>query len=325
LREINKASRRIPGRKAGAMAAPDGIKYSHQVTTAGLTARCGDLPGVCHAGRQCRPTDNLPHARSDWRKTMDSAIETRGLTRYFGPLCAVDRIDLKVERGISYGFLGPNGAGKSTTIKMLTGLLSPSDGEISVLGRNVLNPSEALQAKQHVGVVPEDLGLFDNLTAREYLTFVGRMYLIPPATIRTRIDDLLGVMDLANENKKLTLEYSHGMKKKLALAAALLPNPDLLFLDEPFEGVDAVTSRVIRDMLAGFVSRGSTVFLTSHVLEIVEKLCTHVGIIAHGRLVEQASLEEIRQSGSLESRFLEKVGTEAGAGQKLAWLEETAP
>ena len=255
---------------------------------------------------------------------MDPAIETRGLTRYFGSLCAVDHIDLTVERGISYGFLGPNGAGKSTTIKMLTGLLAPSGGEISVLGRDVLEPAQSLEAKQHVGVVPEDLALFDNLTAREYLTFVGRMYLIPLATIRTRIDDLLGVMDLDGEDKKLTLEYSHGMKKKLALAAALLPNPDLLFLDEPFEGVDAVTSRVIRDMLSGFVSRGSTVFLTSHVLEIVEKLCTHVGIIAQGKLVEQASLEDIRRGSSLESRFLEKVGTEAGATQKLAWLEETA-
>lgn len=256
---------------------------------------------------------------------MDPAIETRGLTRNFGDFCAVDHIDLKVERGISYGFLGPNGAGKSTTIKMLTGLLAPTAGTVSVLGRNVLNPAQALEARRHVGVVPEDLALFDNLTGREYLTFVGRMYLIPKATIRTRIDDLLGVMHLDGEDKKLTLEYSHGMKKKLALAAALLPNPDLLFLDEPFEGVDAVTSRVIRDMLAGYVSRGSTLFLTSHVLEIVEKLCTHVGIIAQGRLVEQASLEDIRRGGSLESRFLEKVGTDSESGQKLAWLEENAP
>jgi ABC-2 type transport system ATP-binding protein len=255
---------------------------------------------------------------------MEPAIETRGLTRYFGSLCAVDQIDLKVERGISYGFLGPNGAGKSTTIKMLTGLLAPSSGEIRVLGRNVLDPIQALEAKRRVGVVPEDLALFDNLTAREYLTFVGRMYLLPRDTIRTRIDDLLGVMHLDGEDKKLTLEFSHGMKKKLALAAALLPNPDLLFLDEPFEGVDAVTSRVIREMLAGYVSRGSTLFLTSHVLEIVEKLCTHVGIIAKGKLVEQASLEEIRKGSSLENRFLEKVGTDEAAGQKLAWLEEIA-
>ncbi len=178
--------------------------------------------------------------------------------------------------------------------------------------------------KSRVGVIPEDLALFDNLTAREYLTFVGRMYLMERQTIRERIDQLLPILGLAGEEKKLALEYSHGMKKKLALAAALLPNPDLLFLDEPFEGVDAVTSRVIRDLLAGFVSRGSTVFLTSHVLEIVEKLCTHVGIIVKGVIVEQSSLEDIRRSGSLEDRFLEKAGADAQPAHGLNWLEEAA-
>jgi ABC-2 type transport system ATP-binding protein len=255
---------------------------------------------------------------------MSLAIETRGLTRFFDKFCAVNRIDLKVESGISYGFLGPNGAGKSTTIKMLTGLLAPSSGQIMVLGRNMSNPAEALDAKRHIGVVPEDLALFDNLTGPEYLTFVGRMYGVPTDTIRSRTGDLLKLMCLEGEEKKLTLEYSHGMKKKLALAAALLPNPDLLFLDEPFEGVDAVTSRVIRDMLTGYVSRGSTLFLTSHVLEIVERLCTHVGIIAHGELVEQASLDDIRQGSSLETRFLEKVGSDSAASRKLEWLEGAA-
>jgi len=255
---------------------------------------------------------------------MTLAIETHQLTRLYDGFCAVDAIDLRVERGTFYGFLGPNGAGKSTTIKMLTGLLAPSAGDIRVLGKNVLEPREALEAKTRVGVVPEDLALFDNLTAREYLTFVGRMYLLPRDTIRTRIDELLPLLALDGEEKKLTLEYSHGMKKKLALAAALLPNPDLLFLDEPFEGVDAVTSRAIRDLLAAYVARGSTVFLTSHVLEIVERLCTHVGIIVKGKLVEQNSLEAIRQGSSLEDRFLEKAGADSEATRKLRWLEETA-
>ena len=256
---------------------------------------------------------------------MTLAIETRQLTRFFDDFCAVDGIDLKVEQGTFYGFLGPNGAGKSTTIKMLTGLLAPSDGEICVLGKNALEPSESLEIKRRIGVVPEDLALFDNLTAREYLTFVGRMYLVTAQTIRDRIDELLEVMHLEDEEKKLTLEYSHGMKKKLALAAALLPNPDLLFLDEPFEGIDVVTSRVLRDMLAGYVSRGSTVFLTSHVLEIVERLCTHVGIISEGKLVEQASLDEIRRGKSLEQGFLDKVGADTETAQKLTWLEESGP
>jgi ABC-2 type transport system ATP-binding protein len=256
---------------------------------------------------------------------MDLAIETQQLTRYFGDFCAVNAIDLRVERGTFYGFLGPNGAGKSTTIKMLTGLLAPSSGAIRVLGKDVLDPRQALEAKRQVGVIPEDLALFDNLTAREYLTFVGRMYLLPRDTIRNRIGELLPLLGLENEEKKLTLEYSHGMKKKLALAAALLPNPDLLFLDEPFEGVDAVTSRSIRDLLSGFVARGSTVFLTSHVLEIVERLCSHVGMIVQGSLVEQASLEDIRRGATLEQRFLEKAGADLQATPRLDWLEEKSP
>jgi ABC-2 type transport system ATP-binding protein len=256
---------------------------------------------------------------------MSLAIETHNLTRLFGDFCAVNGINLRVERGTFYGFLGPNGAGKSTTIKMLTGLLAPTKGEILVLGRNMLDNRESLEAKRNMGVIPEDLALFDNLTAREYLTFIGRMHLLPRDTIRSRIDELLPLLGLEGEEKKLALEYSHGMKKKLALAAALLPNPDLLFLDEPFEGIDAVTSRIIRDLLAGYVARGSTVFLTSHVLEIVEKLCTHVGIIVKGALVEQDSLEAIRQGRSLEERFLEQAGAHADSMRKLSWLEETAP
>ncbi len=255
---------------------------------------------------------------------MTLAIETHQLTRYFNDFGAVRGIDLAVERGTFYGFLGPNGAGKSTTIKMLTGLLAPSGGKVLVLGRNMLDPHDALEAKRHMGVIPEDLALFDNLTAREYLTFVGRIHLMPRETIRSRSEELLSLLALEDDGKKLSLEYSHGMKKKLAMAAALLPNPDLLFLDEPFEGVDAVTSRVIRDVLAQFVARGSTVFLTSHVLEIVERLCTHVGIIVKGELVDQASLETIRQGSSLESRFLERAGAEHDATRKLNWLEEAS-
>ena len=158
-------------------------------------------------------------------------------------------MSLRVEAGRFYGFLGPNGAGKSTTIKMLTGLLAPSGGTMRILGEDMGDPQRALEVKRRMGVVPENLALFDNLTAREYLTFVGRMYLLPRATVRARAEELLAMMELAHEEKKLTLEFSHGMKKKLALAAALIPNPELLFLDEPFEGVDAVASRVLRDTL----------------------------------------------------------------------------
>jgi ABC-2 type transport system ATP-binding protein len=251
---------------------------------------------------------------------MTLAIATSQLTRFFDGFCAVDHVDLAVERGTFYGFLGPNGAGKSTTTKMLTGLLAPTSGSITVLGKNMLDPDAALEVKSRIGVIPENLALFDNLTGREYLTFIGRMYLVPHETIKQRIGELLPLLGLENEDAKVTMEYSHGMKKKLALAAALLPNPDLLFLDEPFEGVDAVTSRVIRDLLSAYVARGSTVFLTSHVLEIVEKLCTHVGMIVKGKLVEQASLDAIRKGSSLEAHFLEKAGAENAAAAQLSWL-----
>ena len=249
------------------------------------------------------------------------AVETVNLTRQFGDLRAVDAIDLRVERGTFYGFLGPNGAGKSTTIKMLTGLLAPTSGAMRLLGEDLADPARARAVKQRLGVVPENLGLFDNLTGREYLTFIGRMYLLPREVVRERTGELLTMMELANEEKKLVLEYSHGMRKKLALAAALLPNPELLFLDEPFEGVDAVASRVVRDVLKRAVERGATVFLTSHVLEIVEKLCTHVGIIARGKLVCQESMAMLRGDGSLEERFLSVVGAGEFERQKLSWLE----
>jgi ABC-2 type transport system ATP-binding protein len=253
---------------------------------------------------------------------MNLAVQTTGLSRFFGDVYAVEDVNLSVASGSVYGFLGPNGAGKSTTIKMLTGILAPSSGAVSVLGMNPWNASEAIEIKRRIGVVPEGLALFDNLTAREYLTFVGRMFLMPRETIRQRSEDLLDILSLEDVDKKLTMEYSHGMKKKLALAAALLPNPDLLFLDEPFEGVDAVTSKVIRDMLINYAARGSTVFITSHVLEIVERICTHVGIIAKGKLVEQTSLEELRAGSSLEQRFLERVGNPDSDNQHLSWLDD---
>jgi ABC-2 type transport system ATP-binding protein len=252
---------------------------------------------------------------------MSLAIETVGLTRRFGSLCAVDAIHLQVEQGTFYGFLGPNGAGKSTTIKMLTGLLAPTSGAMFLLGEDLSDLEKSRQVKRRMGVVPENLSLFENLTGREYLTFIGRMFLLPAATVRERTAELLAMMGLEGEEKKLALEYSHGMRKKLALAAALLPNPELLFLDEPFEGVDAVASRVLRDTLKRSVERGATVFLTSHVLEIVEKLCTHVGIIAQGRLVHQGAMEALRHNGSLEERFLEVVGAGQIEQQKLSWLE----
>ena len=249
------------------------------------------------------------------------AVETSGLTRDFGSFRAVDGIDLAVPAGSFYGFLGPNGAGKSTTIKCLTGLLRPTAGTMRILGSDP--QADPVSVKRRTGVVPEDLALFDRLTAQETLSFVAQVHGIDHKTATSRSNDLLQLMDLKSSASTLVTDFSHGMRKKLSLAAALLPGPRLLFLDEPFEGIDAVASRQIKDLLLSFVSRGGTIFLTSHILEIVERLSTHIGVIAKGKLVAQGPIAELRSGGagtqSLEELFIELVGGEAPA-HALDWI-----
>ena len=258
-----------------------------------------------------------------------AAIHTLGLTRRFGELTAVEDVTLSVAPGQFFGFLGPNGAGKSTTIKMLTGLLEPSAGSIEILGRPFT--SSALDLKRQIGVVPEGMALFGRLTAREYLHFVGRMYGLDRQTTDQRTEELLDFMQLAHESKKLVTDFSHGMQKKLSLAAAVIHAPRVLFLDEPFEGVDAIAAGMLKTMLLGMINRGATIFLTSHVLEIVERLCSHVAIIHQGRLVANGSLEELRMGVAstlpgtegrltLEEIFLSIVGGDRDQAQELSWL-----
>lgn len=267
------------------------------------------------------------------------AIDTAALTRRFGDFTAVQEVNLRVDAGQFFGFLGPNGAGKSTTIKMLTGLLAPTSGTIRILGEDLSQNSA--EVKRQIGVVPEGMALFGRLTAEEYLRFVGRMYGLDRATTVQRTQELLEFMQLADERKKLITDFSHGMQKKLAMAAAVIHGPRVLFLDEPFEGVDAVAAGTLKSMLQRMIARGATVFLTSHVLEIVERLCTHVAIIHRGQLVAQGSLEELRagqaradgaspsdgKQRSLEEIFLEIVGTSREGNpavtapeQELSWL-----
>ncbi len=268
----------------------------------------------------------------------DLAIQTEALTRRFGELVAVDEVNMAVEKGQFFGFLGPNGAGKSTTIKMLTGLLQATSGKIRILGHDL--EEEPIEVKRRIGVVPEGLALFERLTGAEYLNFVGRMYGLDRATSTQRSAELLDFMQLAERPKTLVGDYSHGMKKKLALAAAVIHGPQVLFLDEPFEGVDAIASGTLKTMLSRMVDRGVTIFLTSHVLEIVERLCSHVAIIHKGRIVAQGSIEELRagvearaaaaggllaaheegETLTLEQIFLEIVGGTKDAGQELSWL-----
>lgn len=260
------------------------------------------------------------------------AVETFNLVRQFGSFTAVDHINLRVERGRFFGFLGPNGAGKSTTIKMLTGLLGVTSGEARVLGRDI--QTEPMEVKRRIGVVPEDLNLFERLTGAEMLTFTGRMYGLQKSEIAERTQELLALMELDDEPRKLVVEYSHGMKKKLSLACALIHRPEILFLDEPFEGIDAIASRTLKALLSRLTERGLTVFLTSHVLEIVERLCTDIAIISQGKLVAVGSLDELRRGIevegdgqvargplSLEEYFINVVGGARPPGDDaLHWL-----
>jgi len=247
------------------------------------------------------------------------AIETRGLTRLFDGKPAVADLGLRVPEGAFYGFLGPNGAGKSTTMKMLTGLLAPSAGEARVLGHDLARHQLAVKAA--IGVVPDGLSLFERLSGAEQLRIHGQLYGLTRRVAAGRAEELLDALELAQDGGKLVQDYSHGMKKKLALGCALIHGPRLLFLDEPFEGIDAVAVSGIRGMLQSLVARGAmTIFLTSHVLEVVERLVTHVGIIHQGRLVLQGTLDEVRASGTLEETFIRAVGEARNGAHGLSWL-----
>jgi ABC-2 type transport system ATP-binding protein len=258
-------------------------------------------------------------------ETGTAAVVAHDLVRAFGHKVAVNHLNLHVRRGEFYGFLGPNGAGKSTTIKMLTGLLRPTSGQVVVGGVDVWR--DPLQARALMGVLPEYLNLYERLTGREFLTFAGHMYGVATADIQRRSEQLLQVLTLADDADKLVVDYSVGMRKKIALAAAIMHRPQVLFLDEPFEGIDPVSSRVIRDILHDLTQRGTTVFFSSHIMEVVERLSTRVGIINQGILVAEGTLQELRERASgqdkdatLEDIFLNVIGVQ-NESHNLSWLE----
>jgi ABC-2 type transport system ATP-binding protein len=253
----------------------------------------------------------------------DDAIVVRGLTKVFRKETAVDDISFRVARGRFFGFLGPNGAGKSTTIKMLTGLLRPTAGSVEIEGRSLAG--DLLGIKRLIGVLPEELPLYERLTGEEYLHFAARMYGLPRDVARRRTEELLEFLSLGDERAKLIVDYSLGMKKKTALAAALIHNPSVLFLDEPLNGIDPVSARVVTDLLRRLAQKGVTLFFTSHVLDIVERLCDEVAVIHRGRLIAQGSLDQIRaqrevgSDASLEDVFLKLVAADVTRAD-LSWI-----
>lgn len=249
---------------------------------------------------------------------MPIALELKDLTKTFGSKVAVDHLNLSLEEGSFVGLLGRNGAGKSTTIKMATSLVEPTSGSVSVLGFDLRTHS--LEARRQIGVMPEDMALLEMLTGQQYLRFVGRMYGLDDASIDSRGLELFDTLDLKPGPKTFVADYSFGMKKKLALCAALIHGPRVLFLDEPFEGIDAVTNRTIKDILLQLQKRGVTLVLTSHILEVVEKLCPLIAIIDEGRLKGFGTLEQLSAGAtSLESLFVSLVGGNTARGQ-LSWL-----
>lgn len=241
-------------------------------------------------------------------------ITCRDLTRRFGDFTAVDRLNLEVERGAICAFLGPNGAGKSTTVKMLTGLLPPTSGSATVDGLDVA--SHPLEIKRRIGVLPEDLGLFDDLTVEEHLFLTGDVYGVPRGETRSRTAELLRVLSLEHGRRTFAAACSHGMRKKTSFAMALLPNPSVLFLDEPFEAVDPVTSKIMRTLLESAARRGVTVFLTSHILSVVEQIATQLVMIRRGALVWDSPAAELPQS--LEQHYFDLV--ESPVVEELEWL-----
>jgi ABC-2 type transport system ATP-binding protein len=257
--------------------------------------------------------------RAGYRRSVtESALVLRGLVKRFDGLIAVGGVDLDVPVGSFYGLLGPNGAGKTTTLSMAVGLLRPDAGAAYVLGHDVW--ADPVTAKRLLGALPDSVRMFDRLSGSELLAYTGLLRGMDRQTVDTRAAELLDVLGLSGAGRTLVVDYSAGMKKKIGLACALLHAPRLLVLDEPFEAVDPVSAALIRDILHRYVSGGGTVIFSSHVMEVVERLCSHVAILAGGEIKAVGTLDEVRQGRPLEDVFVTVVGGRVATGAELSWL-----
>lgn len=254
---------------------------------------------------------------------LAESIVAVGLCKAFGQHVAVDNVSLTIREGEFFGFLGPNGAGKSTTIRMLCGLLRPDAGQVRIAGCDLA--AQPIEVKRRIGVLPEETNLYERLTGEEFLLFAGRMYGLSSAELRARTASLLDLMELTDVRHKLIVDYSMGMKKKVALAASLIHRPRVLFLDEPFNGIDPISVRAIRNVMRHLIEHGTTIFISSHVMEVVERLCTRLAVIHQGRIVGEGTLTELRSraqaasDSSLEDIFLKLVDARVD-DETLNWL-----
>ena len=250
-----------------------------------------------------------------------TAVAVHGLRKSFGKKVAVAGIDLEIAAGSLTGLVGPNGAGKTTSLSMMTGLLRPDDGQVLIKGLDAWADPPA--AKAVIGVVPAEVRLFERLSGRELLEYAGRLHGLPAAEARSRAAQLLDVLDLAGDAKRLVADYSTGMRKKAALGCALIHNPSVLFLDEPLEGVDPISADVIRRLLTRFAGTGATVLFSSHVMELVEQVCDHVAVIDKGRIVTTGTVEQVKGGKTLQQAFVDLVGSKASGKEGLSWLDSS--
>jgi len=251
-----------------------------------------------------------------------AALSLRGLSKAYGPTLAVDRLELDVPRGSFFGLVGPNGAGKTTTLSMATGLLRPDAGTAHVLGHDVW--SDTVRAKQLVGVLPDGLRLFDRLTGLQLICYSGLLRGMDRSVVTDRAHELLEALGLGEATGTLVVDYSAGMTKKISLACALIHAPRLLVLDEPFEAVDPISATTIRQILEGYAASGGTVILSSHVMDLVQRLCDRVAIVASGQIRAEGTLDEVRSGMTLEERFVDLVGGQTDVGEGLAWLRSSS-
>ena len=246
-----------------------------------------------------------------------AALSIRGLAKRFGSKIAVDGISLEVPAGSFFGIVGPNGAGKTTTLSMATGLLRPDFGTAVVHGVDVW--ARPLEAKKLMGILPDGIRLFDRLTGEQLVTYAGLLRGMDKAVVSARVGELLTALDLGGDAGTLVVDYSAGMTKKIALASALIHAPKVLVLDEPFESVDPVSAANIRDILERYVATGGTVIVSSHVMDLVQRMCDHVAVVAAGRLLAAGTVADVRGGVSLEERFVQLVGGKVQTGG-LEWL-----
>uniref|UniRef100_UPI0009ED4467 ABC transporter ATP-binding protein n=1 Tax=Cellulomonas timonensis TaxID=1689271 RepID=UPI0009ED4467 len=252
---------------------------------------------------------------------VPAALELRGLWKKFGSKIAVAGIDLTVPAGSFYGLVGPNGAGKTTSLSMATGLLRPDFGQVMVLGQDLW--ADPVKGKSLLGVLPDGVRLFDRLTGEQLVTYAGLLHGLDRETVAARTADLLAALDLTADARTLVVEYSAGMTKKIALACAIVHAPRVLVLDEPFEAVDPVSAANIREILTSYVASGGTVIVSSHVMDLVQRMCDHVAVIANGHVLAAGTVDDVRAGASLEDRFVQLVGGRS-TGEGLAWLRTSS-